>query len=165
MNRFLDRRRRNDRHGTTAVEAALVLPIYILFVLAILEFGHAMMVSNVMRSACRAGARQGSTEGQSTAAVQARVEQVLGGAVNPDKVQVFVKNAGVFDGSGTVPASGSDIESLPDIELSDAESRQLFLVRAKVNYHDVAILPIDLPVLGPFLKNVTLDGQAFMRHE
>ena len=163
MNRAFPRRQQ-DRLGTTAVEAALVLPVYILFVLAILEFGHAVMVNNVMRSACRQGARMGSTEGQSTADVEDRVEQVLSGAVNPSKVEIFVKNANVYDDGGN-PANGDEIETLPDIELSEAESRQLFLVRAKVNYRDVAILPIDIPYLGEFLKNITLEGQAFMRHE
>ena len=143
----------------------MVLPVYLLFVFAILEFGHAMMVSNVMRSACRAGARLGSTEGQSTAAVEARVAEVIGGAVDPNKVQVFVKNADVYDDGGTPPTTGSGIEALPDIELTDAESRQMFLVRATVDYNDIAIVPIHLPILGPFLENVTLEGQAFMRHE
>jgi hypothetical protein len=117
-----------------------------------------------MRSACRQAARLGSTEGQSTADVEARVEQILSGAVDPNNVEIFVKNAGSYD-QGGIPSGGEGIEALPDIELSAAESRQLFLVRAKVNYQDVAILPIDIPYLGQFLKNITLEGQAFMRHE
>jgi hypothetical protein len=38
------------------------------------------------------------------------------------------------------------------------------MVRAKIAYHDVAIVP-NIPYLGRFLDNVTLQGQAFMRHE
>jgi hypothetical protein len=165
MVRFITRCHRDKRQGTTAIEAAFVLPVYLLFVLAILEFGHAMMVNNMLRSACRTAARLGSTEGQSTSAVENRVEQVLAAAINPNKVSIFVKNAGVFDEGGAPPTTGSEFEALPDIELSEADSRQMFLVRTKVNYRDVAILPIDVPFLGAFLKNVTLEGQAFMRHE
>ena len=158
------RRHRTERHGTTAIEAALVMPVYLLFIFALLEFGHAMMVNNVMRSACRAGARLGSTEGQSTSDVEARVRQVLSGAVNPNDVQIFVKDAGVFD-SGGAPSSGEGVEALPNLEVSEAESRQMFVVRVKAAYSDVAIVPIEIPLLGTFLKEIELSGQAFMRHE
>ena len=33
------------------------------------------------------------------------------------------------------------------------------MVRAKVRYNDICLVPF------PFLKNMTLDAQAFMRHE
>jgi hypothetical protein len=38
------------------------------------------------------------------------------------------------------------------------------MVRAKVHYNDVAIVP-HIPYLGSFLEDVVLEGQAFMRHE
>ena len=38
------------------------------------------------------------------------------------------------------------------------------MVRAKVHYNDIAIVP-NIPYLGSFLDDVTLEGQAFMRHE
>ena len=53
---------------------------------------------------------------------------------------------------------------MPSIELNNAEPRQLFMVRARINYRDVAIVP-NIPYLGNFLDDVTLEGQAFMRHE
>ena len=41
----------------------------------------------------------------------------------------------------------------------------MFLVRAKVNYNDIAIVP-NIPVPGQsFLDEVVLEGQSFMRHE
>lgn len=153
------------RRGTTVVETALVLPIFLLFVLGIIEFGHAQMVKNMLRGACRAGARLGTTEGNSTADVIERVRDVIGSAVDPDDVSVYVKNAGVFDEGGTAPSSGSALEALPDIELSDAEPRQLFMVRATVNYNDVAVLPLSIPYLGNYLGDLVLETQAFMRHE
>jgi hypothetical protein len=122
------------------------------------------MVSNVLRSACRQAARIGSTEGNSTADVQAKTLEVLGSAVDPSLVTVYVKDASSFDSSSSPDTSGSALESMPNLELTNAEPRQLFMVRAKVRYEDIAIVP-NIPFLGPFLDNVVVKGQAFMRHE
>ena len=110
-------------------ETALVMPVYLLFVFVLLEFGHAMMVNNTIRRACRDGARIGTVEGTTTQMVQQRVEEVLASAVKPMHVQVFVKNANAFD-VGDPPTSDKAIEELPDLELTEAETRQLFVVRA-----------------------------------
>ncbi|MEM9185601.1 MAG: TadE/TadG family type IV pilus assembly protein [Planctomycetota bacterium] len=155
------RRLRNarERKGTTAVEAAFVLPVFLFFLFALIEFGHAQMVNNVLRSSTRAAARLGSTDGRTTAEVEAHVRQVLGAAVDVNAVAVFVKNGQSLDDGGAVPETGEGFESMPDIELNDAEPRQLYLVRARVNYNDIALLPM------PFMEGVVLAGQAFMRHE
>jgi hypothetical protein len=155
--------RHRARLGTTIVETALVLPVFLLFVLGIVELGHALMVTNVLNSACRQAARIGSTEGNTTDQVRNKVLAVLGSAVDPDLVDVYVKNAGAFD-AGSPGTTGSELEALPDIELTEAEPTQLFLVRAKVRYEDIAIVP-NIPYLGSFLDQVVIDGQAFMRHE
>ena len=89
---------------------------------------------------------------------------MLGSVVDPSTVQVYVKNAGAFDASGSPGTSATELEAMPSIELNDAEPRQLFMVRAKIDYRDVAIVP-NIPYLGRFLDNVTVQGQAFMRHE
>jgi TadE-like protein len=152
------------RRGTTVVETALVLPVFLLFVLGLIELGHAQMVKNVLRSACRQAARIGTTEGRTTAEVRDRVLEVLGKAVAPELIDVYVKDGSSYDSGGNPPESGADLEALSDIELSDAVPRQLFLVRAKVHYNDIAIVP-NIPYLGNFLDDVVLEGQAFMRHE
>jgi Flp pilus assembly protein TadG len=151
-------RRLRDCRGTATVETAVVLPVYLMLLLAIAEFGHAQMVLNLLNSACRNGARIGSTEGTTTANVVARVNQTLGAAVPASKVTVYVRDASVYD-TGTPPTSESSIEALPAIEVANADPRQMFVVRAKVAYNSICFVPM------PFLKNVTLDAQAFMRHE
>lgn len=163
MIRGFGQRRRSKRRGTTAVETALVLPIFLMFVLGLVELGRAVLIQHVLNSACRKAVRLGSTEGNSTATVKAKALQILGSAVDPSKVTVYVKNASSFDG-GSPGTSASALEALPNAEVSTLEPRQLFMVRAKVKYSDVAIVN-KIPYLGDFLKNVTLDGQAFMRHE
>ncbi|TWT85294.1 TadE-like protein [Posidoniimonas polymericola] len=147
------------RRGTTIVETAFVLPVFLFFIFALIEFGHAQMINNVLRSACREGARLGSTQGRSSADVENQVRQIIGSAMDPNDAQVFVKDGSSFDAGGAVPAEQSGFESLPDVNLGDAEPRQLFLVRAKIEYNDVALVPM------PFMNGVVLQGQAFMRHE
>ncbi len=163
MTRGISQRRRAMRFGTTAIETALVLPVFLLFVLGMVELGRAVFVQHVLNSACRKAARLGSTEGNTTATVKSKTLEILGSAVNPNVVTVYVKDAGSFDGASP-GTSASALESLPDIEVSGAKSRQLFMVRAKVKYHDIAIVK-KIPILGNFLDSVTLQGQAFMRHE
>jgi TadE-like protein len=147
----------SDRRGTTTVETAIVLPVFLLLLFGIFEFGHAQLINNVLNSACRNAARIGAVEGSSTAMVRARVEQLIGTVVRPGTVQIFVKDASSFDNGST--AEGAELEELPNIELRDTEPRTLFVVRAKVPYHEVAIVPM------PFLADVEIDAQAFMRHE
>jgi len=158
------RRRKTPRNGTSVVETALILPVFLMFVLALVEIGHTQMVRHVLRSACRQAARIGSTEGNTTDDVRQRVLDVLSGCVDPAAVEVYVKNASVFDQTSTPPNAGDDIEALADIEVAEALPRQLFLVRAKIRYEDIAIVP-HIPILGSFLDNIVLEGQAFMRHE
>ncbi len=148
-----------NRRGTTLVETAIVLPVFLFFLFAIIEFGHAQLVNNMLNSACRNGARIGSVEGTTSADVIARVNQTMAPVINSDNVTIFVNDASVFDSGGTPPGSGADIEALPSLELSNAEPRQMFVVRARLNYNDIALVPM------PFMNGVVLNSQAFMRHE
>jgi hypothetical protein len=82
---------------------------------------------------------------------------MIGSVVPGGTVEIFVKNASSFDDGST--AAGAELEDLPNIELKDTEPRTLFVVRAKVPYSSVAIVPM------PFLEDIDIDAQAFMRHE
>jgi hypothetical protein len=76
-----------------------------------------------------------------------------------------VKDAGAFDSGSNPPDSASELNALPNSEVSDAEQGDLFLVRATVDYDDVAVIPLSIPIIGNYLDNITLTGQAFARHE
>ncbi len=151
--------RKQDRKGTALVEAAVILPVFFFLVFAILEFGHAQMVNNVLNSACRNGARVGSVEGTSTGQVLGQVDTTLGTVIPTASVTVVVKDASVYDSGSTPPTSEAGLSALPDIELSDAEPRQMFMVRASVPYNDIALISMS------FMDGVVLTGQSFMRHE
>ena len=66
---------RLPRRGTTAIEFALLGPIFFLLVLAIVEFGRTFMVMELLANAARIGCRQGILEGTSN-------QQITDAAVN-----------------------------------------------------------------------------------
>lgn len=151
--------RQRARRGTTVVETAVVLPVFLFMLFAIIEFGHAQLVNNMLNSACRNGARIGAVEGTTSADIVNRVNQTMSPVIAPENMTVLVKDASVFDSSSNPPDSGAGIEALPGIEVADAEARQMFVVRATLNYNDIALVPM------PFMNGVVLNSQAFMRHE
>jgi Flp pilus assembly protein TadG len=57
------------RSGVAAVEFALVVPIFLLLVFGIIEFGRALMVQQVLVNASREGARQAVLDGATSAEV------------------------------------------------------------------------------------------------
>ena len=148
-----------DRDGTTMVETAVILPIFLFMVFAIIEFGHAQMVNNILNSSCRDGARTGSVEGTTTAQVLSQVDEALAMVIPTGAVSIDVKDASIYDSGSAPPTTPAGLSALPGIELSNAAPRQMFLVRATVPYNDIAILSM------PFMEGVVLTGQSFMRHE
>lgn len=152
-------RRRQRSQGTTLVETAVILPVFITFVFGLIAYGHVQMVSNTLKGATRTAARYGATEGITSAQVEARLKEIMSGGANPAFITVSVKDAAAYDNGSAFPTTGTEIAALPNIELKTAETRQLFVVRATVNYNDVAILPVS------WLAGKQLSAQAFMRHE
>ena len=149
----------SKRRGTTLVEMAVVLPVFFAFVFGIIEFGRLQLVSNMLTTACRNGARLGAAENVTTAMAKARVQEIMSAILDTNDLTILVKDAGVFDTAGPYPNLAADYASLVDAELEDLETRQCFLVRATVAYNDIALIPF------PILDGVQLSGQALMRHE
>jgi Flp pilus assembly protein TadG len=106
--------RRSRRRGAHLVEAAIVMNIFLLFLFAIMEFGHFVMTKQLMDNAARDGARLAATgQGQvTTAQVQALVTQELvnQGPANMT-IQVFQANptTGANVGAWTSAAIGQPI--------------------------------------------------------
>lgn len=157
-NRGLSHARRK-RGGAAIVEMAFILPVFFFLVYGIVEYGHAQMVANTLNAAARASARFAATNGVTTAECEAQFREVMGSAIDASKVTIMVKDASVYDTGGDAPSTPSEFSDLPDQELADAAPRQLFIVRATVDYNDVALIGM------PFLQGVTLTGHAISRHE
>ena len=89
------------RRGTAAVEAALVLPVTLLFLFGIIEYGRYVMTMQILNAAARAGARyalshvqpiilNGVTYGNATSDVQNAVNTALTGQLLANQtVSVF----------------------------------------------------------------------------
>lgn len=151
--------RRQAKRGATAVEVAFIMPIFLVFIFVLVEYGHMLWVNNMLSAASRNAARFGSTEGATNADVEQYIANFMRGTVDADVLEIQVKNGGVFDTDDEHPSSGQDFDELPDIELNSAESRQLFVVRVSLNFGDAAFLPF------PGVEKINLSSQAIMRHE
>jgi len=157
---FRNRRHSNSRkrRGAALVEFAVVVPVFGLFLAAMVEFGHVYMVQTTLRGAAKKAARLGIGDGVTSADVSAEATRIVQAACRTDGLTVLIKDAGLFDTSADVP-DDLDYADLPNIELNDAESRQLFIVRLELPYDDVALFP-------PFwVDNIRLHSQSVMRHE
>lgn len=148
----------NERLGSALVEMAVVMPVFGLLLAGLAEFGHTYLVINTMRTATKQAARYGVGENVNTQNVRNKLEDILGEAIDTHSVTLMVKDGSAFDSSEVDPES-IVVSDLPDIEVSNAEPRQLFIVRVEVPYDSVALLP-------PFwVQGVTLSAQAVVRHE
>lgn len=68
---------RGNQRGNAVVEFALVLPILLLVVFGITEFGRAWLTLNLMNTAAREGARLAAVTGPDEDLVRTRVTEVL----------------------------------------------------------------------------------------
>jgi len=158
-NSILPRRHRR-RRGTTLVETAVVLPVFFTFLFGFIEFGHCFMTIHSLNSAAHRAARLGVGDNVTTAEVQSMAHSILDAAIDADLqgVSISVKDASVFDDPDVDP-SDVDYHGLQDVEVADVETRELFIVRIEVPYHEVGIL-------GPrWIDTLNLYGQAIMRKE
>jgi hypothetical protein len=155
------KRYRENRRGTTTVELALVLPILLMIYFSLIEFGHCYMTSQLLKTAARKAARFGVADGKTTAQVRTEVENMIKSAMDPAKATIYIKDGSMFEVDGASPPS--NYSTLPNVEVSSLESRELFLVRVEVPYNSISLFPNGF--WHTHLHNLTLSGQAVVRHE
>lgn len=140
------------------VETAIIMPVFVLFLASLMEFGHYFLVRHMTHAAARKAANFGCAEAVTNTQVEDKAKQVIGAAYNASKATVIVRDASVFDTPSVNPAT-LNYDTLPAITLASAKTSQFFLVQVKVQYKDVALLP-------PFwLSAATITGRSVMRHE
>jgi Flp pilus assembly protein TadG len=102
-----------NRRGNAVVEMALILPILLLLVFGITEFGRAWMTVNVMYTASREGARIAVVTDPDDAAVNSRVNQVMSAAhITPTSITRVGPVSGDFERKVTVTVT-SDFVVIP----------------------------------------------------
>lgn len=110
--------RRRGESGQAVVEFAIVLPVLILLVLGIMEFGRALSALMVLQNAAREGARYGITvysDPNSDELIEDRVRQEAGsldGAADPVQLQVTITP----DPAGRAPGGDLQVSLLYNFE-------------------------------------------------
>jgi Flp pilus assembly protein TadG len=91
---FLRRRRKRREDGVSAVEFGLVLPLFIIILLGIMDYGWVYYVKLTMTNAAREGARVGVTlDTNIESGAQTAAKGYLGAAgFNPDEAQWSVSS-------------------------------------------------------------------------
>ncbi|MCA9030867.1 MAG: pilus assembly protein [Planctomycetaceae bacterium] len=130
------------------VETALVLPIMMMVILGIVEFGRAFMVCQLLTNASREGGRAAVIPGSTSPQVTADVQTLVANTVGVDTTEVTV-------GITVTPYAGGN----PHSDLSLAQKRDLCDIRVVVAYDAVSFVPTR------WLTGVNLTGQTAMRHE
>jgi Flp pilus assembly protein TadG len=69
--------RRNGRRGAAVVEFAIVVPLFLLLVFSMFEFGRVIMVQQVLTNAAREGARRAILEDATPDEIEFLVENYL----------------------------------------------------------------------------------------
>ncbi len=87
------------RAGASIIEFAFVAPVFVIFLLGLIEVGRGLMVQHLLTNAARAGARVGVIEGKTTSDVTSAAYTALSGmGISGDTATVEV-NDNVADAS------------------------------------------------------------------
>jgi Flp pilus assembly protein TadG len=137
------------RGGTAVVELAIVLPVFLMIVLGIVEFGRAIMVGQSLTSGARHGARQAIAAGSTNSSVERGIKEFLDTTLDvaPDDLDIRIE---VEPGPGNPD---------PADRLAEARAKDLVRVTVTVPFDRVAY------VAGNFLDGATLRGRCAMRRE
>ncbi|MCA9053570.1 MAG: pilus assembly protein [Planctomycetaceae bacterium] len=128
---------------------AIVLPVFMLIVMGIVEFGRAMMVGQLLTNGARHGARRAIVEGSTNTGVETEIKDFLTSTLNVAAADIAVV-VEVEPGPGNPD---------PADDLAIAQPKDLVKVTVNVSYDKVAY------VAGSFLNGTLLTGHCAMRHE
>lgn len=137
-----------DRRGAAMVEMAVCFPVFMLMLLGIIEFGRALMVTQLLTAAARQGCREAVIDGATNASIEAEVKSAVVNTVGCQAADVTVAVAVTSIADGSL---------LPDI--ASAGQRDLIEIDITVPFTAVSYAS------GRFLNTQNLRGQCAMRRE
>lgn len=112
FSRFLRKNRKDGERGQSLVEFTLIVPIFLILVFAIVDFGMGLYSWITVTNAAREGARLG-TVGADQASITARVRDTAG---NLDNENLTVTVTNCVSGCATVGDPGESISVHVDYE-------------------------------------------------
>ena len=136
--------RRARRRAAAATELALVLPVFILLLVGILEFGRAVMVQQILVNGARETARRA----------------ILPGAVHSEVMTA----ANTYYTNASIPSTGRSIvlrgpNSTALTSFSSIRSGDAITSEVSIPYNNVSL------GLGMWLKNKSMTARVTMRKE
>lgn len=141
--------RQTNRRGAAVVEMAVILPVFMMVLLGIVEFGRAMMVTQIVSNAAREGARRAILNGSTNATVSADIAEFVSSTCRVDTTSISVEI--------TIQAGPDNPNPLD--QLANANEGDLVTVRVRVPFQEVSY------IRGNYLNGMEINGQATMRHE
>jgi Flp pilus assembly protein TadG len=136
-------RKRKPRTGAAMVEAAIVLPLFLLLILGILEFGRAVMIHQITTNACREAARYAVTPGAQGETALTLCEDYLDGAGISETGRSIV----ILDSEDT------------EVDLSEIGSRETVTIRVELPFAE------NTWGISSWLIGTTLQTEVTMRRE
>jgi Flp pilus assembly protein TadG len=93
---------KTGRRGASALEFAIVAPLFFVLILGIVEFGRCLMVQHLLNNAARYGCRVAIIEGKATADVTSTVNSLLSGQGISGATTTVTVNGNTADASTAV---------------------------------------------------------------
>jgi Flp pilus assembly protein TadG len=143
MSRFKPRLKVSER-GTTTVEAAIILPVFLLFLFGIFEAGRFLNTRQVLTNAAREGARLAVTPLSGTNILPTTSEI-------QDRVNEYLASANITGATTTVNPAVSVVTGSVTTVYTQVQVQKAY---------DVLTVPYFFNML-----QVTLTGEALMRNE
>jgi hypothetical protein len=127
------------RRGASAVEFAIVAPIFFMLIFGMFEFGRMLMVQQLLTNGARSGSRIAVIDGATS-------EEVI------STVQDYLQGGSIDESAVTITVEPSD--------LAETATGDPITVRLSVPFQDVSWLPSP-----SFLMDTTLKAHSTMRRE
>lgn len=136
------RRRNHNRYGATAVEMAIVAPVFFALLFGLVEFGRVTMVNQALSDAARAGCR--------TACLATTMDASKAETAAREHLSTFLSAAG---------DSGPCRFTIQPADLSEVERGTEITIHVEVNFSDVSWIS------SGYLGDPILGGEATMTRE
>ena len=134
---------RDTRRGAAMVEMALVLPLFILLAFSIVEFGRAMMASQLVTNAARDGARLAAIDGSTNQQVRDAVLEFLELSLGPNSSSASI----------TIEVNGAASE------VANCSPGDMCTITVSIPYSEITL------TRAQFLDSTNIVGHCAMRRE
>lgn len=117
--RALARRLRDDERGAYVVELALVLPLMVVVMFVVFDFGYRMYLGSVVEGTLHRAARRGTIGAQTTAQIDAYINDQLKAFSKRATVRIEKQNYYQFSGVGKPEKITSDTAPIGTYNIGD----------------------------------------------